>query len=152
MSKQSTWQRFWQKVAISDECWQWTSATNLAGYGQFRFPAGNEGAHRVAFELWHGQSPGERNVCHSCDNPSCVKPSHLFLGTSKDNRDDMVAKGRGYEGSGHHSARLSEPDVKDIRALHSTGKYTQDELGRLYGVTQGAISAIVKRRTWKRCY
>lgn len=88
-------ERFWEKVEKTDGCWLWTASLTNKGYGEFRL---NEPspilAHRVAYELAHGPIPPGLFVCHHCDNPPCVRPDHLFLGTQKDNAQDMVRKGR----------------------------------------------------------
>lgn len=90
-------ERFWAKVEKTDGCWIWSGATNKSGpfgYGQFRIPGNRVPAHRVAWEMIHGPVPEGLWVLHDCDMPKCVNPSHLFLGTAKDNAADMIAKGR----------------------------------------------------------
>lgn len=84
-------ERFWPKVEKTDGCWLWTANTRPNGYGLF----GSVGAHRVAYELCVGPIPSGMYVCHRCDNPACVRPDHLFVGTQLDNMRDMVTKGRG---------------------------------------------------------
>src|SRR3990167_6332282 len=89
-------QRFWRMVYRTDWCWLWLGAKLKKGYGVFRetCPRRSVLAHRVAYELANGPIPGGKFVCHHCDNPSCVRPSHLFLGTQKDNMADCSRKGR----------------------------------------------------------
>jgi len=89
-------ERFWAKVDRTDDCWLWTACRTTHGYGQFR-PERSRGAqaHRVAWELTNGPIPAGMLVLHRCDNPPCVNPAHLFLGTQSDNMRDMYAKGRG---------------------------------------------------------
>lgn len=89
--------RFSTKYLINEvtNCWEWTKATNNIGYGMFRFDSnGMRTAHRVSYELYNGPIPKGMIVCHTCDNPKCVNPDHLWLGTQLDNYLDMVSKGR----------------------------------------------------------
>lgn len=89
--------RFSNKYEINEttDCWEWQAATNNIGYGMFRWETGiMRTAHRVSYELFKGLIPKGMIVCHTCDNPKCVNPDHLWIGTNKDNYDDMVRKGR----------------------------------------------------------
>lgn len=90
-------QRFKKKYLINEhtDCWEWTAAINNIGYGMFRFNNnGMRTAHRVSYELHKGPIPEGQVVCHTCDNPKCVNPDHLWTGTMKDNMRDMASKGR----------------------------------------------------------
>jgi hypothetical protein len=165
-------QRFDAKVDRSSHpqgCWTWTASTNDDGYGWIGVTLISLGkgvvrhAHRVAYMLEHGEVPDDRKVLHGCDNPSCVNPDHLFLGTQQDNIADMVAKGRqsgtkpgqsregwGYKlGSEHRDAKLTEEDVLSIRSRYAAGQRTQGQLAEEYGVVQTAISNIVRGKLWQ---
>lgn len=150
--------RFMAKVATSDGCWLWTGAKGKRGYGDFRRHGrgsiGSRAAHRVSWELHRGLIPDGLWVLHKCDNPPCVNPEHLFLGTDADNVADMWMKGRGSPpplsiraGEAHHMAKLTEDDVIDIRTALALGG-TQRATAEAYGVTQGAISFIARGITW----
>lgn len=87
--------RFWSKVPIGAEgCWEWKAGLSPRGYGQFWDTGTNRGAHRYAYEQVIGPIPEGLFVCHRCDNPACVRPDHLFLGTQQDNMSDKQSKGR----------------------------------------------------------
>lgn len=111
------------------------------------------GAHRVAWESANGPIPACLMVCHRCDNPACCNPSHLFLGTNRDNVDDMVAKGRAPGGSArgesHGLSKLTAEWVREIRRIWQGGRTKQRDLADLYGVDQQVIWSVVNRRTWK---
>ena len=87
---------FWENVAVGDpnDCWEWEASSGYNGYGQYRHNGKMTGAHRVAWNLTHGTIPDGLQVLHHCDNPSCVNPAHLWLGTQRDNIHDMIRKGR----------------------------------------------------------
>lgn len=90
-------ERFERRIRRTDGCWLWQGFRNHKGYGHFAIHGRDYKAHRVAFELATGRHPGRLLVCHSCDNPPCVNPAHLWLGTMSDNALDMHAKGRAPE-------------------------------------------------------
>ena len=148
--------RFWTKVDIRgpNECWEWLAGKKSGGYGQIgrgRYGEGNESAPRVAWELSFGSITDALCVCHHCDNPGCVNPIHLFLGTYADNNADMVRKGRNVKpvGEANGLAKLKEVEIKEIRALYSNTKVTQEQLAKRYGVHPSNISYIVNRRSWR---
>lgn len=103
--------RFWSKACVLDEseCWEWQGSRNWQGYGWAQPSGKNRGAHRVAWLLTHGSIPDGLWVLHHCDNPPCVNPSHLFLGTATDNERDKVRKGRHHRQRGCHPWQQQGP-------------------------------------------
>jgi len=147
--------RFWPKVDKRgpDECWEWKASKGSRGYGHFRTYPTADRAHRVAWELTHHDPiPDGMCVCHVCDNPGCVNPAHLFVGTQGDNVRDSWAKGRGkhqvHTGEDHPMAKLTETDVKFIRHWAKRG-YTLQEIGDVFGVSFQTISRIKLRNGWR---
>lgn len=134
--------RFWAKVDKSGECWLWTASKNSRGYGKLSVNGGLVQAHRLSAVL-HGLITEATSllVCHRCDVPACVNPSHLFLGTPKENSDDMVSKGRL-----RRTLKLSEDDVIAIRSAARGNVATRQELAVAFGTTHGHVSRIVNRR------
>jgi hypothetical protein len=138
------------KIKDRDECWIWQASTNINGYGYFRWPAKHINyAHIASYELFIGSTNGLR-VCHSCDNPPCVNPYHLWLGTDKENQEDCTNKGRGREGEKHGRAKLTWKSIDKIKKLYSEGKYTQVQLAKMYGVTKTHLSDVIcgRRNLW----
>lgn len=143
--------RFWAKVQKTDSCWNWTGCLNNKGYGEFFAGpgAGYEFTHRFSWILHFGSIPSDMKVLHQCDNPKCVRPDHLFLGTQIDNIRDMCSKGReshhhGLKGEKHPKAKLTDDDVRFIRESTMTGR----DLALKFGVWPGVISGIRKRQAW----
>lgn len=136
-------------------CWVWTRAKAVAGgYGIFG-PSLKRvyRAHRFAWTITHGPIPPGLFLCHACDNPPCVRPSHLFLGDQKANMADASQKGRtshkpSHFGAVHHSARLTEDQVRTIRQRHAAGEGVAP-LAREYGVSYQTASRIVRGEIWK---
>lgn len=135
------------KIDPETDCWNW-NATNVRGYGKIQINGRKQRANRVSFELHCGPIPAGRHVCHRCDNPKCINPAHLFLGTNADNVADKVAKGRqahtSINGAANGSAKLTETDVLAIRA--STGLLR--ELAAQYRMSATQISAIRRGKQW----
>lgn len=146
-------QRFWSKVDRrgDDECWRWTGAVDGYGYGYLgnrRRP--NHKAHRLSYEIHFGTILEGLCVCHHCDNPPCVNPKHLFLGTLADNNEDRKRKGRNHDrrGDKNSRAKLGWDDVRLIRELRSEGM-SQQCIAERFGVCQVTVSKIVRGQTWK---
>lgn len=131
-----------------DGCWTWKGYKRPGGYGEAYFGKKPDRervlAHRLAYEVMIGP-PGKALVCHKCDNPSCVNPAHLFLGTIQDNMDDRNTKGRQARGERNAPAKLTEDQVRAIRA----DPRMNTEIAKDYGVFETTISSIKHRHTWK---
>lgn len=149
---------FWSKVDARgpNECWLWTAYRDKAGYGHFLIGGKSVRTHRVAWMLHHERilprGTGHHGICvlHRCDNPQCVNPSHLFLGTQGENNADCMAKGRhkSSPGESHGGAKLTNETVLEIRERHLKGEKQRD-IARDYNVHFTVINGIVKRRTWR---
>ena len=149
-------ERFWDKVDVRgpDDCWEW-QAFNYKGYGRFgirRWRGGgfvhiSEKAHRVSWIIFHNQEvPDGMCICHHCDNPPCVNPAHLFLGTHKDNWDDAIRKGRiAQYGEMHRHAKLTDLDLRALKYWWFAG-YGSGELAKCFGVTQGHVCNLAAGR------
>ena len=146
-------ERFWENVDKSagpTECWPWTASLYTNGYGSFAAGGRYGGcvrAHRAAWGLTNGEIPDGLVVCHSCDNRRCVNPAHLFLGTRMDNVRDMCAKGRQTRGEKNAASRLTERDVRSIRALRAKGLIMR-EIAAEFGVTRKAVELILHGHRW----
>jgi len=147
-SNTNTINRFWSKVNKTNSCWEWTASKDN-GYGRFWLDGHNLLSHRFSYSLTNGPISRNQVVCHKCDNPSCVNPDHLFLGTRDDNMTDMVRKGRSAKGILNGNRKLTEQEVLEIRNLYATTNITYAELARRYNVDKTNIPSIVKRETWK---
>ena len=156
-------ERFWEKVDKTSDCWFWVGAKNILRYGVAWNGNKLVLAHRLAYEFTIGHIPVNLCVCHHCDNPACVRPQHLFLGTRKENSEDMIRKGRSATGArnglvkhpesvprGERSAnaKLTTEKVKKMRLLYNKG-YSQSELAQIFGVTQANCSLVCNYRSWK---
>ena len=145
--------RFWRYVQKGDGCWEWSAARNGLGYGAFGLNRDDMmPAHRFSWELHFGPIPSGLFVCHHCDNPPCVRPDHLFLGTPLANVRDMVRKGRArtgdHKGERNANARLTDDQVREIRVRRSAGERAKD-LAAEFGVTPPLISYIARRTAWR---
>jgi hypothetical protein len=143
--------RFWSKVEKlgPDECWNWIAGINKGGYGQLKYEGHTDRAHRIAWILAYGPIPDNFGVLHACDNPACVNPHHLFLGTQSDNIKDCVKKNRQNppKGEVHYMAKLTKKHVLEIRSKLTMG-FRICDLASIYKVCSKTISQIKCRETW----
>lgn len=148
--------RFWSKVNKTETCWEWTAGLfHPNGYGQFcakEIPHIRT-AHRFSWFLHNGTIPTGMFVCHHCDNPKCVRPSHLFLGTNSDNMKDCYRKGRMKNpcacGEKHPMSKFTTSQIIEIRRAYKAGEYTIRGLSVLYSCSYPTMAAIVKYESWK---
>lgn len=154
--RKSTKDRLLSKVAVKDGgCWEWSGARFPAGYGAISSKGRTRYAHRVSYAEFIGPIPGGMFVCHRCDNPSCVNPKHLFLGTPADNMSDKASKGRSMRGERSSTAKLTESEVRVIKGFLQRHAPIRGQhggpctfLARWFGVTQTAISFIYAKKNW----
>jgi hypothetical protein len=145
-------ERFWEKVDKRgpDDCWEWQGALDRKGYGQIKLRSYKRGsAHRVSYELHYGECPDDMSVCHICDNPRCVNPAHLFLGTLQDNLRDMRQKGRHVHGDTHPQVKISSAQVRAIRKRYAKEGVSYQELAEEYDTTPRYVSEIICGRKRK---
>lgn len=144
-------QKFEEYVIKTDEgCWKWKGTTKGAGYGKLHLSDSFISAHRASWLIHYGEIPNNLCVLHKCDNPECTNPSHLFIGTSKDNTQDMIKKGRKNPALGEtRSIKLTNEKVLQIKNLLKKNELTQLEIGQLFNVDQSTISNIKRNKRWK---
>lgn len=147
-------ERFWRHVDKAGgalACWTWTGVRSPGGYGSInlgRRGAGFMPAHRMSYRIHHGEVPAGMDVCHTCDNPPCVNPAHLFAGTRKENMQDCVAKGRMRVGEADGNARFTEVDIRQIRRMASEGTSVKS-IAQTFSAHERTIRAIVRREQWR---
>lgn len=148
----TTLQRFWSHVVKSDYCWEWSGGKTVKGYGAFWFDGKLQPAHRVSYVLHFGDFNRALLVCHHCDNPGCIRPDHLFLGTAKANTADALAKGRLWcprlKGSDVLTAKLNEKQAREIFELYKSG-LSQQAIASRFSVGRTTVGRIVRGVTWK---
>jgi hypothetical protein len=162
-------ERFWSYVLKTEDCWLWQGGRSPTGYGVFSLNSTKQiRAHRMAFELTFGLILPGLLCLHRCDQPPCVRPDHLFLGTSKDNTSDMFSKGRNGlathpesfmgerrvprnipRGERSSAAKLTAEQVQAIRALYATGEWYQRDIAATFGVGQTEVHRIIHRQVWQ---
>lgn len=151
--------RFWSRIQPSAGCWLWMGVRDPRGYGFIKDHQRGRRVHRVMWELLHGPIPDRMEVCHHCDNPSCVRPDHLFVGTHTDNMRDMftknrrqttpaIGRGRHAVGEAHWYSKLTAEKVREIRSRVAAGE-AQNAIAAELGLSTGCISGVVHRRTWR---
>jgi hypothetical protein len=148
--------RFWSKVDVRgpDDCWLWTGASDVRGYGRFMVNGRNTAAPRVALAL--DGRPLATNLhyaCHTCDVKACVNPRHLYVGNAATNARDAIDRGLAYgwprvNGDAHPGARLTSTKVAEIRSRFAAGDVNQRTLAAEYGVSKATISRVVRGRLW----
>lgn len=138
-------EKFFQKVKITEDCWEWTGYVNPAGYGSF---SNKKLAHRYMFEHFNGKIP--KGICclHHCDNRICCNPSHIFLGTRTDNSRDKVEKNRQGKGSKMNKGKLVESQVLEIRKMRISEKKYR-EIADEFNISQDLVKIICKNKSWK---
>lgn len=146
---------FWSHVDIKGEgeCWEWMASCYSFGYGQVGVNHKTYSAHRFSWMITNGEIPERLCILHHCDNPQCVNPNHLFIGTNQDNVTDREKKGRGKIKGGEKNinAKLTNEQVAEIRKLYIRNKRGQSSvaLGDKFGVDSSVILRIVNNETWK---
>jgi hypothetical protein len=150
--------RFWMSVKKGSGCWEWIGTKQDAGYGRIIISGKAVLAHRMSFEMHKGIIPPGMQVCHKCDNPPCVNPDHLFLGTAKDNAQDCISKGRKnavgpkgrrvIDGVAGNNRKLTPSDVLKIREDAVNGMPNSD-IAKKFNVSDSTISRIVNRNNWR---
>jgi hypothetical protein len=158
VKKRPVIERFSHYVYLTESgCWEWRGARNENGYGVIGRGGrgeGNHKAHRVSYQFFNKiELTVEQCVCHKCDTPWCVNPHHLFVGTKKENHEDMRNKGRGrnppiHIGEKSSHAKLTNKQVIEMRQLAKLGSKIKDLAAR-YGVERHTVSGIIKRKTWR---
>ncbi len=142
-------QRFFSYVEKTESCWNWKGFLNKKGYAQFRINYTRHPAHRVAYLLFRGPVEAGLLVCHRCDNPRCVNPDHLFLGTNQDNVRDMVSKKRHRTGSRKPNSKMNDESVRELFTMCSKRYFEHEELAKMFGVCRPLITNILNGKRWK---
>lgn len=147
--------RFHEKWKLAEEgkCWEWSASKAGRGYGQIKIPGTRKQiyAHRLSYMIHKGEIAEGMEVCHTCDNPGCVNPLHLFLGTSKDNAQDMKSKDRHLKGAKNKKAKLDDDKVREIHKLSKQG-VSQGNIARTFEVAQSTVWKILKGERWEHIY
>lgn len=153
MPRKTLEQRIESRIISRKDCW----ITDLASkqYPTIRVNGNKKLLSRVMYEICNGEIPEGMLVCHKCDNPGCVNPSHLFLGTQQDNMTDMVSKGRsnktkGFKrGSENSQSKLTEEQVIEIKSLLAEGNLSQPKIANLFCISRSTVQAIKESKVWR---
>lgn len=140
-------ERLMSKIRYTESCWIW-EGTKYKGYGCIQIKGKHCRPHRLLFEHFKGEIPKGMSLCHFCDNPSCVNPDHLWIGTTQDNSNDMIKKGRSLKGTKNHKCIIDDDKALYIRFLCDNG-YSVLSISKYFDISRGAIYAIKYRKNWK---
>lgn len=145
--------RFEDKVIKSEGCWGWKGHLDKNGYPLLKSGTGGKEfketrGGRISWLIYRGEIPKGKYLLHTCDNPTCTNPEHMFLGTPKENSQDMVAKGRGNKGSKHGNSKLDEEKIKEIRKMYDDGYKVTVIMGK-FGICGAHVRAVGNREVWK---
>ena len=147
-----SWQiedRFWRNVDQSGGCWEWQRETDAYGYGRFWITGRQRvAAHRFSYTVARGRVPSGLLVLHTCDNPKCVRPDHLYLGTHDDNMRDRKERGHYARGEDNNKAKLTADQVRELRRLYVPHQYGSTKLARQFGISPTAVKAILAGKAW----
>lgn len=142
-------ERFYSKFIVNSEngCWEWAANRFPKGYGCFKLNGKSNAAHRISYKIHVGEIKERMVICHKCDNPCCVNPNHLFMGTQKENLQDRNLKGRSIKGHKNGRCILTEKDIPIIKSLLKE-KIDQRDIAKKFGVAQTTISSIKLNKSW----
>jgi len=154
MANPSILYRFLKSIKLTPQCWLWMGTKDVHGYGRLSVNKYPTLVSRLSWEIFIGPIPNKMLVCHKCDNPKCLNPSHLFLGTHLDNMRDMIKKGHAdhshnAKGEDHFKAKLTIKDVLAIKKRYKIGDISQSLLGKQYGVCKSTVTKILTGVNWK---
>lgn len=141
--------RLWENVRKMDSCWVWTGARTKDGYGKMKAIDKVYSVHRLSWMIHKGKIPAGMNVLHRCDNPPCINPDHLWIGTTKDNVADKVAKKRHGFGMGNPPAKLNDSQVLEIREVYSKSHPSISSTARKYKISRCVIYGIINGKLWR---